>query len=62
MIRLDSGDDAAVDEDDYQFEVLLPIRRFVKIAQLPACSGSFVDTMLQQQREYPCSNQALSSC
>jgi hypothetical protein len=52
MIRLDWDDDAA-DEDGYEVEVLLPSGRFVKIADLPANSTSYIDTMsLQQETEY----------
>ncbi len=44
VIKLD-WDDNATDEDGYEVEVLVASGQFVKIADLPANSVSFVDTM-----------------
>jgi len=52
MIKLDWADNAA-DEDGYELEVLTDSGEYVQIANLPANSISFVDTMaLEPNTEY----------
>ena len=52
MIKLD-WDDNASDEDGYEVEVLTASGGFVKVADLPSNSTSFVDTMaLEPATEY----------
>ena len=52
MIKLD-WDDNASDEDGYEVEVLTASGEYVQIANLPANSVSFVDTMsLEPETEY----------
>ncbi len=52
MIKLDWVDNAS-DEDGYEVEVLTASGEYVKIADLPANSVSFVDTMsLEPETEY----------